>query len=217
MEPILLCQNLTIGYGNKCLVSNINLVLKRGEYLCVVGSNGSGKTTFVRTILGLNKPLEGTYKWLNTKTRAYLPQEKKFQQAFPATVKEIVISGALKEKGLLPFYCSSISKRAIEKMKLVNILEYQNARFSSLSGGQKQRVLLARALMTSSEIIVLDEPITGLDAKMESDLYQLLNDFNKKGATIIMVSHDIKRVITYAHKVLTFKTQQATLLESKGI
>lgn len=192
------CIDLDIGYDGKTVVSGLNLKINDGDYLCIVGENGSGKTTLMKTLLGLIPLLGGSIQGLNKNDIGYLPQISDIQKDFPATVEEVVLSGTKKlfyrkkEKDLIRF-----------NLERLNIANLSKCKFSELSGGQRQRVLLARALCASKKILLLDEPVSGLDPKATAMMYEIINKLNKEdGMTIIMISHDLNGSLKYASNVL---------------
>lgn len=192
------CIDLDIGYDGKTVVSGLNLKINDGDYLCIVGENGSGKTTLMKTLLGLIPLLGGSIQGLNKNDIGYLPQISDIQKDFPATVEEVVLSGTKKlfyrkkEKDLMRF-----------NLERLNITNLSKCKFSELSGGQRQRVLLARALCASKKILLLDEPVSGLDPKATAMMYEIINKLNKEdGMTIIMISHDLNGSLKYASNVL---------------
>lgn len=192
------CIDLNIGYDGKTVVSGLNLKINDGDYLCIVGENGSGKTTLMKTLLGLIPLLGGSIQGLNKNDIGYLPQISDIQKDFPATVEEVVLSGTKKlfyrkkEKDLMRF-----------NLERLNIANLSKCKFSELSGGQRQRVLLARALCASKKILLLDEPVSGLDPKATAMMYETINKLNKEdGMTIIMISHDLNGSLKYASNVL---------------
>lgn len=192
------CIDLDIGYDGKAVVSGLNFEINDGDYLCIVGENGSGKTTLMKTLLGLIPLLGGSIQGLNKNDIGYLPQISGIQKDFPATVEEVVLSGTKKlfyrkkEKDLMRF-----------NLERLNIANLSKCKFSELSGGQRQRVLLARALCASKKILLLDEPVSGLDPKATAMMYEIINKLNKEdGMTIIMISHDLNGSLKYASNVL---------------
>lgn len=192
------CNDLDIGYDGKTVVSGLNFEINDGDYLCIVGENGSGKTTLMKTLLGLVPLLSGSIQGLNKNDIGYLPQISDIQKDFPATVEEVVLSGTKKlfyrkkEKDLIRF-----------NLERLNIANLSKCKFSELSGGQRQRVLLARALCASKKILLLDEPVSGLDPKATAMMYEIINKLNKEdGMTIIMISHDLNGSLKYASNVL---------------
>ena len=205
---ILECKKLTIGYNDKVVCKDINFAVEKGEYLCIIGENGSGKSTLIKTILGLNKAVSGKVvfdKSINKNLVGYLPQQSDLQKDFPATVWEVIMSGFVSQMGLRPFYNKAEKDKAKETMKYLGIEEFASRSFRELSGGQQQRVLLARALCATDGILVLDEPTNGLDTRAISKFYDLLKDLNEKGMTIIMVSHNLDKVLQYASNIVYLK------------
>ena len=200
------CKNLTLGYENRAIQENLNFSINTGDYLCIVGENGSGKSTLMKTLLHLQPPISGTIELgdgLRKNEIGYLPQQTLVQRDFPASVKEIVLSGCQGRCGWKPFYNKEdkeIARKAMEKMMIQDL---QDRCYRELSGGQQQRVLLARALCAAQKILLLDEPVSGLDPKVTAEMYQLIQDLNKKdGITIIMISHDIEAAVRYATHIL---------------
>lgn len=202
----LICENLALGYDSHVVAENINFTVNKGDYLCIVGENGSGKSTLVKTLLHLKKPLNGNIYFgdgLRKNTIGYLPQQTIVQRDFPASVKEIVLSGSTGRGGFMPFYTEETKRLAQESMERMNITDLQNRCYRELSGGQQQRVLLARALTATRDLLLLDEPVAGLDPKVTKEMYELIDELNKKdGITIIMVSHDIAAATRYASHIL---------------
>ena len=200
------CTDVAIGYDGKKIVGNLNFEIENGDFFCIVGENGSGKTTLVRTLLGLNKTLEGKIEFIDRKAGSrlgYLPQQAEERRNFPATVEEVVRSGCVGSLGAKPFLSSSDKQKARDNMYQLGISELAKKPFEKLSGGQKQRVLLARALCAVDDIILLDEPIAGLDPKAAEDMYELVLEQNQNhGVTVIMVTHDVSAAVKYADKVL---------------
>lgn len=206
------CEGVTIGYDGQRAVNKVSFDLEQGDYLCIVGENGSGKSTLVKGLLGLIKPQEGsiTFNGIAPNEIGYLPQQTVIQRDFPASVGEVVISGCLNRRGLLPFYSRAEKDRAADKMKQLNITDIQKKSYRDLSGGQQQRVLLARALCATEKLLLLDEPVSGLDPVMTADLYQLVAELNQtQGITVLMVSHDLESALEYGNKILHMKTETA--------
>lgn len=198
-------KNLSVGYEKEVVAENISFAVEEGDYLCVVGENGSGKSTLMKTLLRLQKPLAGEIRIGaegKGKEIGYLPQQTVVQKDFPASVKEIVLSGFQKKCGLRPFYNKEEKREAEVNMERMGISELQNRCYRDLSGGQQQRVLLARALCAAGDLLLLDEPVSGLDPRVTADMYELIESLNKEGITIIMVSHDIGAAIRYASHIL---------------
>ncbi len=204
--PQLTCNNLALGYDGRVIADGINFEVCKGDYLCIVGENGSGKSTLVKTLLHLKKPLSGTISFGEKLTQnmiGYLPQQTVVQRDFPASVKEIVLSGCLNRGGFRPFYTAAEKRLAAETMEKMGITHLAGRCYRELSGGQQQRVLLARALCATREILLLDEPVAGLDPKVTKEMYELIDRLNKEdGITVIMVSHDVTAAIRYASHIL---------------
>ena len=204
------CENLSLGYGTQTVAKNISFTLNAGDYLCIVGENGAGKSTLVKTLLGLQKPLGGsitTGEGFSLKGIGYLPQQTVVQKDFPATVEEVVRSGLLNGMGLFPFYREKDKLRAKKVMEELGILPLCKRSYRELSGGQQQRVLLARALCASQNMLLLDEPVAGLDPVVTEELYSLIKKLNENGMTIIMVTHDIQAALKYASHILYVGTE----------
>ncbi len=206
MKPFIICEHVDFGYENHDAVIDLNLEICPGDYLCVVGENGSGKSTLIKGLLGLLKPTGGKLSVAEELRRGgigYLPQQTAAQKDFPATVYEVVLSGTLSRRGNRPFYSMSERKLALKNMERLNIVDLKGKCYRELSGGQQQRVLIARALCATEQLLILDEPITGLDPSATQDFYHLVRRLNQKdGIAIVMVSHDIHNVIHQASKVL---------------
>jgi len=204
----LTCTNLTIGYDGKTVVSDLSFAVHSGDYLCIVGENGTGKSTLMKTLLRLKSPMGGEITFgdgLAANEIGYLPQQTVVQKDFPATVREVVLSGCLNKCGLRPFYNAKEKQSAKENMKKLGIADLRNRCYRELSGGQQQRVLLARALCATRKLLLLDEPTAGLDPKATSEMYELIASLNSSqngGTTIIMISHDIDNIMPYATHIL---------------
>ncbi|AOZ97620.1 metal ABC transporter ATP-binding protein [Butyrivibrio hungatei] len=202
---LLTIKDLSLGYENMTVVDGLNFTVEAGDYLCIVGENGSGKSTLMKTILQLQKPLKGEVlvgDGLLSKEIGYLPQQTVIQKDFPASVKEIVISGCQGQMGLRPFYSKKEKEIARKNMDRMGITEFKDRCYRELSGGQQQRVLLARALCATRKVLLLDEPVAGLDPKVTLEMYEVIKKLNDSGITIIMISHDIGAAVKYASKIL---------------
>lgn len=198
------CEKLQLGYDGTVIVKDLDFQVESGDYLCIMGENGTGKSTLIKTLLQLQKPINGSLTMgdgLMPYEIGYLPQQTVVQRDFPATVWEIVLSGCLSKCGKLPFYKKEQKQLAKEQMEEMGIWELRKRSYRTLSGGQQQRVLLARALCATSKLLLLDEPVNGLDPKVTAEFYQMIQQLNQKGITIIMVSHDM-HVLQYATHVL---------------
>lgn len=203
--PLLEVRDLSLGYESKVIVKELNFSVNAGEYLCIVGENGSGKSTLMRTLLHLQEPIKGeilTGDGLKKTEIGYLPQQTMVQRDFPASVWEIVLSGCQGRCGRRPFYNREEKNLAKNNMERMGITQLAGRCYRELSGGQQQRVLLARALCATRKLLLLDEPVSGLDPKVTMEMYDLISSLNKEGITINMISHDISAAVRYASHIL---------------
>ena len=203
---ILECKDLCFAYEGKRVLEGVNFSLNAGDYLCVVGENGSGKSTLIKGLLGLKVPEQGSITLsdgLKATEIGYLPQQTQVQRDFPASVYEVVLSGCLNSLGGRLFYTKELKQRAMENMERMGIEEIRNEIYQNLSGGQQQRVLLARALCATKKLLLLDEPVTGLDPIASGEMYNLIKLINLcDNISVIMVSHDIHEAVRYATHIL---------------
>ena len=202
---LLKAENLTLGYDNQAIISDLNFEINAGDYLCIVGENGSGKSTLMKTLLHLQNAYGGNIVFgdgLTKKEIGYLPQQTQVQRDFPASVWEIVLSGCQSRSGLRPFYSREEKKLAMESIERMGIGHLKGRCYRELSGGQQQRVLLARALCATRKLILLDEPVAGLDPIVTAEMYSVIKELNDEGITIIMISHDISAALKYATHIL---------------
>lgn len=198
-----------MSYENRNAVEDVTFSIEPGDYLCIVGENGSGKSTLLKGLLGLMPPKSGRITFEDGLTQTsigYLPQQTQVQRDFPASVREVVLSGCLGRKGFGPFYNKAQRAEADAAMEKLNITALGKKSYRALSGGQQQRVLLARALCATDKLLLLDEPVTGLDPVVTAELYALLKRLNGEGVAIVMVSHDINCSIQNAQKILHMNT-----------
>jgi zinc transport system ATP-binding protein len=205
------CKNLVLGYDGRVITKNINFSVSAGDYLCIVGENGAGKSTLMKTMLKLNNPMEGTVEYgegISKKELGYLPQQTVVQKDFPASVYEIVLSGCLNKLGFRPFYGAKEKARVKEIMERLEIWGLKDRCYRNLSGGQQQRVLLSRALAATDKLLLLDEPVSGLDPKVTQEMYSIIQELNQTGLTVIMISHDIAMAVRYASHILHLGRKQ---------
>lgn len=204
MEQII-CRDVALGYDGRVIVNGLNFTVSEGDYLCVVGENGSGKSTLMKALLGLVRPISGTVEFVGDAKQSgigYLPQQTPAQKNFPASVREIVLSGCLTKCGIRPFYGAKEKTIAENNMKKLGVDRIADESFATLSGGQKQRTLLARALCAADRMLLLDEPVSGLDPRAAADMYAIVEKLNREdGMTVIMISHD-PSAVEYAKSVL---------------
>lgn len=214
---VLSCEDVSLGYEGKAVVEHLNFHIDQGDYLCILGENGSGKSTLMKAILGLKSPMSGKLAMgenLKANEIGYLPQQSVTQRDFPASVQEIVLSGFLSKRGIRPFYNKEERILAKKNMERLEIYAFRKKCYRDLSGGQQQRVLLARALCATSKLLLLDEPVAGLDPRVTVEMYELIRKLNQEGITIIMVSHDTQAAFQYANKVL-FVSDTPEFFDSK--
>ena len=206
MMAQLTCRDVSLGYEGHAILTGLNFSVGAGDYLCIVGENGSGKSTLMKTVLGLQKPLAGSIAFgdgLKNNEIGYLPQQNAVQKDFPATVWEIVLSGCQARAGMRPFYSKEDKALARENMEKMNVTQFARRCYRELSGGQQQRVLLARALCATRKLLLLDEPVSGLDPKVTLEMYQIIEKLNREdGVTVIMISHDVSAAVHYASHIL---------------
>lgn len=205
-NELIVCRDVSLGYEGQPVLEGLNLTVRAGDYLWVLGDNGSGKSTLMKGLLGLLSPMQGEIQRapeLKSGAVGYLPQQTKAQRDFPATVYEVVLSGCLNQKGLHWRYTAAQKSAAMMNIGKLGILELKDRCYRDLSGGQQQRVLLARALCAARRLLILDEPVTGLDPAAAQDLYKLLRYLNEKeGMAVIMVTHDLHTALQEARTVL---------------
>ncbi|MBR4753651.1 MAG: metal ABC transporter ATP-binding protein [Lachnospiraceae bacterium] len=202
---LLTVSDLSVGYESQAVISNLSFTVNPGDYLCIVGENGAGKTTLMRTLLRLIPPISGSItpgEGLKLNEIGYLPQQTAVQKDFPASVREIVLSGCQGKCGFRPFYNAAEKKLSADNMARMGITDLDRRNYRHLSGGQQQRVLLARALCATGKLLLLDEPVSGLDVNATADMYRLIKELNEEGVTIIMISHDLEAAYKYASHIL---------------
>ena len=205
-------KNLHANINGKEILKGINLSVKAGEVHAIMGPNGSGKSTLIKGLLHLKNPSTGsitTGDGLHPSEIGYLPQQTAAQKDFPASVWEVVLSGRQNHPHFPPFYTKADKEDALRNMELLDLLPLKKRCYRDLSGGQQQRVLLARALCATKKLLLLDEPVTGLDPVMTNEMYQLIRRINREqNVTIIMVSHDIRNILPDATHILQLDQKQ---------
>ncbi|MBR1760540.1 MAG: ABC transporter ATP-binding protein [Schwartzia sp.] len=201
----IVCENLSLGYGGKTIVENLSFSVEAGMYLCIVGENGAGKSTLMKALLGLRPPLSGRVVFgdgLEKRDIGYLSQQTDVQKDFPASVREIVRSGFQGRMGFRPFYRREEKERAEKNMERMGIAALAGRCYRDLSGGQQQRVLLARALCATEKLLLLDEPVSGLDPAVTADMYRIIGEMHRSGVTIVMITHDVREALPAATHIL---------------
>lgn len=200
------CEGISIGYEGQTVVRDLNFEVCAGDYLCIIGENGSGKSTLIKSLLGLKSVEKGRIifgEGLKQNEIGYLPQQTDVQKDFPASVFEVVLSGRMNSRGWKPFYTVADKNAALEKMEMLGISDLRKQCFRNLSGGQKQRALLARALCATKTLLLLDEPVTGLDPIVTAEFYELIRKINRTAKiAVVMVSHDIESAVEDATHIL---------------
>ncbi len=202
----LVCENLLIGYDGNVVQSDVNFEVNSGDYICIVGKNGAGKSTLVKTMLGLLPPISGKIEFkdnLNSTDIGYLPQQTQIQKDFPASVWEVVLSGCINKHGMRCYYNKQEKEKALKLLQKIGIENLKNKSYSKLSGGQQQRVLLVRALCATNSVLLLDEPMAGLDTDACRELYEIISKLNKDGTSIIMITHELENALPYANHILS--------------
>ncbi len=200
-------KNVSFAFKNNLVLEDVSFELEEKDFVAIVGPNGGGKTTLVKLMLGLLEVDKGEVRILNEKPTkvsqkiGYVPQFSSFNKQYPITVKEVVLSGSLHSKSILPYYSKDDKERAKRLLEEMKITALGNNQVNELSGGQMQRMLIARAMMTNPDILILDEPTASVDIAMEIDIFDLLHNLNKD-KTILVVSHDVNFVSTFANKVI---------------
>ena len=203
--PQIVCENLSLGYEGEVIVRDLSFSVEAGMYLCIVGENGAGKSTLMKALLGLRPPLSGRVVYgdgLKKREIGYLSQQTAVQKDFPASVQEIVLSGCQARMGLRPFYNRDEKEMAERNMARMGITELADRCYRDLSGGQQQRVLLARALCATQNLLLLDEPVSGLDPVVTADMYNIIEELHRSGVTIVMITHDVTEALACATHIL---------------
>ncbi len=207
MAKALELDDVSVKYGEQNVLKDVSLQLDKGDFIGIIGPNGGGKTTLLKTILGLIDNYQGTVlvngspPGSHKHTVGYVPQHSKFDMKFPIRVWDVVLMGRLGTLGYRPFYTKKDKELAHSALESVDMLEYRDRQISKLSGGQLQRILIARALTTEPSLLLLDEPTASIDEKMKGSIYSLLLELKKKGITVVLVTHDIGVISSYVEKV----------------
>lgn len=206
MQPIIQLNDVFAAYDKKVVLKNINLTIDEHDFLGIIGPNGGGKTTLIRLILGLKKPMKGQLlfykegKPVKHLTMGYLPQYNAIDPDFPISVEEVVLSGLSNLKKLCHPFTSKHHLMVSETLEKMQLSELRNRAIGTLSGGQLQRVLLARAIVSHPTVLVLDEPNTYIDRHFQTQMYEMLHQIHRHCA-ILLVSHDIGAVLQNAQNI----------------
>lgn len=210
-NEVIKVENLTFEYSDTAVLKNVNFKLYKGDFLGIIGANGAGKSTLIKLILGLLSPDSGKIELFGTdfakarKRIGYVPQKaNSFNTDFPATVKEVVRANLFAEKGLFKPYTKKDDEKVNTALELVGMTQYKDKLIGSLSGGEQQRVFIARALVREPELLLMDEPTVGIDAKSVRDIMDIIKKLNSNGMTIIMTNHDTPTLLEVSNKLLIF-------------
>lgn len=207
MEPYAIeMENVWFSYDRAPVLKDVNLKLKQGEFLGIIGPNGGGKTTLLKLFLGVLKPDRGSIRILGQEPNdashrvGYVPQIMDFNLSFPISVMDVTLMGRLKRSRIGRGYTEEDRKKVIEVLKEVGMADYRDKPIGKLSGGQRQRVFIARALVTDPQLLFLDEPTASVDHDFETDLYDFLKKLNET-VTIVVITHDIGVVSSYMKSI----------------
>lgn len=206
-DIILQIKNISVGYQiNQPVLKDVNLNIFKNDFLGIIGPNGGGKTTLLKTILGLLKPIDGSISYFKNNTKVdrinigYLPQMNQIDKKFPISVFDVILSGLTAQKKIFNYYSQSQKQQAKDVAKRMGLEQLLNRPIGNLSGGQLQRTLLGRAIVDNPDLLILDEPNSYVDKKFETDFYKILNEINSNTA-IILVSHDVGTVISLVKNI----------------
>jgi zinc transport system ATP-binding protein len=188
-------KSVSFGYRHEEVIENVNLVIRDGDFIGMIGPNGGGKSTIIRIIMGLIEPWKGEVIIPRDINIGYLPQTHIFDNRFPISVLEVVLSGLLKIHGITTRVSKNDKKRASEVLEKVGMADLSNRSIGELSGGQMQRVFIGRALISKPQLLILDEPVTYVDNRFEQELYNLLEIISRETA-ILLVSHDVGQIVS---------------------
>ncbi len=200
-ERLIEVRDLSFYYGSRKILDKVSFSLHKNDFLAIIGPNGGGKTTLIKLIVGLLKPADGTIRLLVEKSDiGYVPQKVLFDINMPITVFDVVLMGRFQARGMFRRYTKDDFAAAENALKMVAMLDYKDTIIGNLSGGQQQRVFIARAIVNNPKVLILDEPMAGVDEKMQKDFYNMLKEFNKNMA-IIMITHDLTAVSVYVNRI----------------
>lgn len=218
-------KNVTVKYGSYTAIESANLEIFEGDFIGIIGPNGGGKTTLIKTILG-SGPYSGEITLSPTlfdngrRLIGYLPQQTTFDRQFPISVIEVVLSGLQSQKGFSRRYKTAERNKALQLLDNMGISSIADRQIGEISGGQMQRVLLCRAIIAEPKLLILDEPTNFVDKRFESELYDILRELNKQ-MTIVMVSHDVHNISSAVKSIVcvnrTIHRHNTNTLSSKEL
>jgi len=207
IKKVIELKNVSFAFGRNKVLEDINLSLTQGDFLGLIGPNGGGKTTLIRLILGVLKPLTGTVRLLGTnplearEKAGYIPQEVSSNTTFPISVMDVVLMGLARRRGLMRRFTEEDRERAGAVIRKLDLSDLAHRQIGELSGGQRQKVLLARALVAEPEILFLDEPTASIDSSGRNEIYKHLKALNDSGTTIVLTTHNIGAISTYIKSI----------------
>jgi zinc/manganese transport system ATP-binding protein len=202
--PLLVLQQVTAGYPASPIFEELDLAIMAGQFAAIVGPTGGGKTTLLKTILGVLPCFGGTIHWARPSAIGYVPQREAIDWDFPVTAQQVVLMGRHRQTSRWPWPTREDRRLAAELLERLGLGAYRGRHISQLSGGQQQRVFLARALIGKPELLLLDEPTSGVDMKTQFELLQLLWELNQEGITILLTTHDLSAVASQVPWVICF-------------
>ena len=211
MTPLIQIQNLSTGYEGKVVIKDVSLTIYEHDFLGIIGPNGGGKTTLLRTLLGLLKPYRGSLKFYNEGTpvdaisMGYLPQYSSIDKDFPISVYEVVLSGLSSQKKAFRSYTRQQHELVRQTLAEMELEPFARRHIGALSGGQLQRVLLARAIVSKPKVLVLDEPNTYIDRRFQDQMYEMLGNINRHCA-IVMSNHDVGTILQNVKNIACMNT-----------
>lgn len=226
-EKIVEANNISFSYGKNQVLNNISFYIEKGDFIGIIGPNGSAKSTLIKLMVGTLKPDKGSMQLFNKDIKVfkgfnkigYISQNvRDINSKFPATVEEVVESNLYSQLGFLKLSNKNIREKAYEVLKIVDMENYKDTLIGELSGGQKQRVFIARSLINRPEILFMDEPLVGVDVNSQDKTYNLLDKINKEyNITLVMVSHDIGKITIKANKIFSLRNKKIYIHDSKKV
>lgn len=202
--PLFVLQQVTAGYPEQPIFEELDLAIMAGQFAAVVGPTGGGKTTLLKTVLGVLPCLSGTIHWARPSAIGYVPQRESIDWAFPVTAQQVVLMGRHRQTSMWPWPTREDRRLAAALLDRLGLAPYTGRHISQLSGGQQQRVFLARALIGKPDLLLLDEPTTGVDLKTQFELLQVLWELNQEGITVMLTTHDLSAVASQVPWVICF-------------